>query len=57
MVLERKTRDRVRMIIFVLGDFVDGGRYHRVRNEEMRPKMVSEVEMVAGGGRVAITPN
>ena len=57
IVLERETRESVRMENFVLGSLVDSGIYHCVRNEETRPKMVSEVGMVAGGGRATIAPN
>ena len=42
---------------FVLGSFVAVGIYHRVRNRETRPTMVSDDGEVAGNGRATIAPN
>ena len=46
--LERETRERVRMVDFVMGEPMDGSIYHCVRNEETIPTMVLELDEVAG---------
>ena len=56
MVLERKTREIVGMTIFVPELFVDGGIYHRDRNEVKRLVVVSVDVRVARGGQTTITP-
>ena len=43
VVLERETREIVKMVVFAPGNLINGGIYHRVRNGELRPMMVSNV--------------
>ena len=45
--LERETRERMVMVDFDPVSFGNGAIYHRVRNGEMRPTVVSVVGTVA----------
>ena len=49
-------RERMSVVIFVLEEFINDGIYHRDRNEERIPTVVSVAGVVAENGREVVAP-